>query len=102
MVEVRWTVQSLEDIENIAKYISKDSIRYAEVQVEDFFDSVILLEKFPKAGRIVPEVNDKDLRELIVGFYRIIYGILSENRIDILTVYHTSRKLGKEKIKTLK
>ena len=101
MVEVRWTTQAIEDIENVAEYIGRDSIRYAEVQVEDFFDSVFVLEEFPKTGRIVPEVNDKNLRELIVGFYRVIYRILDSKKIDILTVYHTSRLLTKKKLKSL-
>jgi toxin ParE1/3/4 len=102
MVEVRWTTQSLEDIDNIAAYIAKDSIRYAELQVEDFLESALRLQKFPKIGRIVPEVGDKNLRELIVGFYRIIYRIKAMNKIDILTVYHAKRLLTKRKIKKLK
>jgi plasmid stabilization system protein ParE len=43
MVEIRWTEQSLEDIDNIAQYIANDSLKYAEIQVQDFFDSVIHL-----------------------------------------------------------
>lgn len=37
MAEIRWTPQALEDIENIAKYIAKDSMKYAAIQVEDFY-----------------------------------------------------------------
>lgn len=66
MVEVRWTTQSIEDIKNIAEFIGKDSTRYAELQVEQFFESVSSLEEFPKAGRVVPEIGDQSLRELIV------------------------------------
>lgn len=102
MVEVNWTTQSLEDIDNIAEYIAKDSKRYAELQVTDFFDSAKNLEEFPKSGRVVPEVNDENTRELLVGFYRIIYRIKTPKKIDILTVYHTMRILTKKKIKTLK
>ena len=102
MVEVRWTEQSIEDIEHIAEYIAKDSIKYAEIQVEDFFEAVLSLNEFPKTGRIVPEVGDKDLRELIIGFYRIIYRIKTIDQIDVLTVYHTRRLLTRKKIRTLK
>jgi plasmid stabilization system protein ParE len=102
MAEVRWTTQSIEDINNIAEFIAKDSIRYAEIQVEEFFDSAVCLEEFPKTGRIVPEVGDNSLRELIVGFYRIIYRIKSTDKVDVLTVYHTKRILTKKKIKSLK
>ena len=102
MVEVNWTNQSLDDIDKIAEYIAKDSRRYAEIQVKDFFDSAKSLEEFPKSGRAVPEVNDENLRELLVGFYRIIYRIKKSNTIDVLTVYHTMRILTKKKIKALK
>jgi toxin ParE1/3/4 len=93
MVEVIWTIQSIEDIENIADYIAKDSEKYAQIQVQDFFEAAKILEEFPNAGRIVPELNDKEIREIIVGFYRIIYHILTKEKIEILTVYHSYRLL---------
>jgi addiction module RelE/StbE family toxin len=92
MVEVRWTDQALSDIENIAEFISKDSFKYAEIQVQRFFSKVDVLISHPHSGRIVPETNNKLIRELIQGNYRIIYKIISVNQIDILTV-HNSRKL---------
>ena len=37
MVEINWTTQSIEDINHIAEFISKDSEKYAKLQVERFF-----------------------------------------------------------------
>ena len=102
MAKINWTSHSLEDIETIAEYIAKDSIRYAELQVVEFLESVECLEGFPKTGRIVPEVGNNSIRELIVGFYRLIYRIKSDQQIDILTIYHTKRKLTKKEIKKLR
>lgn len=99
MVEVKWTNQSIDDINSIAEFISKDSIRYAYLQVENFFETSKILEQFPNVGRIVPEVGKENIRELILGSYRIIYIILSLHRIDILTVHHSYRML---KIKGIK
>jgi toxin ParE1/3/4 len=99
MVEVKWTNQSIEDINNIAEFIAKDSVKYARLQVNIFFDTCLILEQFPNAGRIVPEAGEENTRELIVGSYRIIYHIISPNRIDILTVHHSHRIL---KIKNIK
>ncbi len=48
--------------------------------------------KLPEIGRMVPEYNRKDIRELIFQNYRIIYK-LEENRILILTVIHGKRDL---------
>lgn len=93
MVEVRWTDQSLADIEHIAQFIAKDSIRYAGIQVQRFFSQVEILKAQPKVGRSVPEIGDKQIRELILGNYRIIYKVVSDNIVDILTVHHSRRLL---------
>lgn len=93
-VEVKWTLYSLEDIESIAEFISKDSFFYAQVQTERFFQRTAILETFPMAGRMVPEIGAEDIRELIEGNYRIIYRIINANRVDILTVHHSSRLLS--------
>jgi plasmid stabilization system protein ParE len=64
MVEVSWTDQAMEDIANIADFIAKDSEKFASIQIERFFKQAELIEKNPFAGRIVPEINDKFIREL--------------------------------------
>lgn len=102
MVEIRWTPQAIEDIENIAKYIAKDSIKYATIQVQEFFDAALVIEDFPHAGRIVPEVGNKNIRELIVGFYRLIYRIRNTNVIEVITVYHSYRLLKPKDLKRQK
>jgi addiction module RelE/StbE family toxin len=94
MVRINWTDQSLDDIENIAKFIAKDSQKYARIQVQRFFDNVETLRTLPESGRIVPEIGDEKIREIIQGNYRIIYRIVTNNSIDILTVHHSSRLLS--------
>lgn len=93
-VEVRWTVLAIEDIENIASFIAKDSKHYAILQVERFFQRVKSLEIHPQLGKPVPEIGSKSIRELIEGNYRIIYRIISARRIDVLTVHHQRRLLS--------
>jgi toxin ParE1/3/4 len=87
----------LDDINNIAEFISRDSLKYANIQVQFFFDSVEILGAHPKSGRIVPEIKDPSIREIIVGFYRIIYQIQSKTLINIITVHH-SKKLVRSKL----
>ena len=48
------------------------------------------LDKFPETGRMVPEIMNADIREIIVYSYRVIYDI-SENDIQILTIIHAKR-----------
>ena len=99
MAEIRWTPQAIEDIENIAKYIGNDSPKYAAIQVEEFFDAALILEDFPHSGRIVPELGNKNIRELIVGFYRLIYRIRNSNLVEVITVYHSNRLLKPKEFK---
>jgi plasmid stabilization system protein ParE len=51
------------------------------------------LEKFPRAGRKVPEFDDENLRELIAYSYRIIYRVEAAEVI-VAAVIHGKRDLG--------
>ena len=93
MVEIKWTNFAIDNLNDIGDYIEKDSFRYAEIVVNSLFDSTEILERYPLVGRVVPEFNDNNIRELIRYNYRIVYKILNESRIDILTVHHTARLL---------
>jgi toxin ParE1/3/4 len=71
MVKIIWTVRSLKDLEEIGEYISKDSPKYAKLTLEKLIETAKLIESSQLIGRVVPEVNQKDIRELITGNYRI-------------------------------
>ena len=93
-VEVIWQPQALENISDIADFISKESINYARIQIERFFERATILETFPLSGRIVPELGTEQLPELIIGSYRMIYYVVSDQRVEILTVHHSSMLLS--------
>jgi len=98
MVQVNWTFQAKEDLKAIADYISKDSKRYAKLQIVRLKKRTELLKTHIRAGKVVPEINQEDVRELIEGSYRIIYKVVSNNQIDILTIHHSARNLAQRKI----
>jgi plasmid stabilization system protein ParE len=54
------------------------------------FDRSEQIATFPRSGRIVPEYELDDVRQIIDGHYRIIY-LIKETSIEILAVIHTSR-----------
>ncbi|MFK7903675.1 MAG: type II toxin-antitoxin system RelE/ParE family toxin [Chitinophagales bacterium] len=85
--------KALEDIDEIAENISHYSSKYASQIVEEFFSKEPLLANFPRMGRVVPEMKNRDIRELIHKNYRIIYYIIDATHIDILTIHHSSRPL---------
>lgn len=98
MVRINWTIQSKNDLKDIADYISKDSKQYAKLQINRIRLRTQILKSQIYSGKIVPEIDHKNTRELIEGNYRIIYKIVNENRIDILTVHHSARDLNKRNI----
>jgi addiction module RelE/StbE family toxin len=100
MAKMKWTPQSLDDIESIANFIARDSDYYAQMFTTKVFEAVEHLEIFPESGRIVPELNRKEIREVIFGNYRIIYRIRGD-LVEILTVYHSARLLDISKIENL-
>ncbi|MBL6964739.1 MAG: type II toxin-antitoxin system RelE/ParE family toxin [Bacteroidetes bacterium] len=99
MVRINWTIQAKDDLNNIAEYISKDSKRYAKLQVIKLRNRTQILKTQLHSGKIVPEINIENIRELIEGRYRIIYKVVDKNQVDILTIHHTARDLKKRKIK---
>ena len=93
MAEIVWSPSSIKDINAIAEYISKDSLIAAKNMVELFFQKAEILSRFPHYGKQVPETKNSFLREILVGRYRIIYEVFSEDQVNILTVHHQSRLL---------
>jgi len=94
MAEIVWTESALNDLDVIGEYIAKDSVRYAELTVAKLFESPDILETHPLAGKMVPELQNEAIRQLIIGSYRIIYQVDDDFRIEILTVHRSSRLLG--------
>jgi toxin ParE1/3/4 len=94
MVKLIWTNQAIEDLGSIGDYIAESSEKYAKLTVKRLYDRTEILKTYPFAGRIVPEKNEENLRELIEGNYRIFYEVISKDQINILGVYHSARNLS--------
>jgi toxin ParE1/3/4 len=88
--EVRWTGQAVGDVQAIRRYIARDSPRYGRLVAKRRFEAASRLEAFPHSGRIVPELNRDEIREIIVGEYRIVYRLESE-AVTLLTIFRSSR-----------
>ncbi len=79
-------------MEAIWKFIANDSTPYADLVVARLLESVERLRHFPRSGRIVPELADPLLREIIEPPYRIVYRV-NDEAAEILTVFRASRLL---------
>lgn len=92
MTPVRWTPQAVDDLASIRAFIERDSPRYGRIVVQRLFEATERLESFPRSGRVVPELRREEMREIVLGDYRIVYRLDSETPI-ILTVFRSSRLL---------
>lgn len=92
MTAIVWSPQALKDLESIRGYIAQDSVRYAELVVARIVSSVERLRSFPESGRVVPELNRPEIREVIVRPYRVVYRI-RPSAVEIATVFRASRLL---------
>lgn len=90
--ELSWSPEAIEDVEQIAAYIERDSAWYAQAVVVRFFATAESLREFPERGRIVPELRAVSVRECFVYSYRLIYSV-SPGTVLILAVVHGHRLL---------
>ena len=95
MVRINWTFQAKEDLKVIAEYISNASKRYAKLQVIRLKNRTEILKTHIRISKIVSEINQENVRELIEGNYRITYKIVTSNQLDILTIHHSARDFTK-------
>ena len=75
MGEIKWTEKSSCNLQAIFDYIAKDSKVYATRFVKSLIASTKRLETMPRCGRIIPELEEQSLREIIFRNYRIAYRI---------------------------
>ena len=93
MAQIIWTEMAVEDLNNIAEYIAKDSEYYATDFVKRVIIEIEKLEHFPLLGRTVPEEDNDNLREIIYHNYRLVYK-LDDDKIFISIISHGSYDLS--------
>lgn len=80
------------DLRDIVRYISLDSPDRAVTFGFFLVSHTKSLSDFPKLGRIVPEFNLPELREIVVRSYRVIYRVdETKRRVDIVRFWHGAR-----------
>ena len=89
---LEWSVGAEDDLSQIYEFIARDSLRYAEVVVRALLDAPARLREYPLSGRVVPELQRDDVREVIWETYRVVYQVAPE-KVTILTVFRATRLL---------
>ncbi len=94
-MRVHWTNTAIGHLLAVYEYLASNSPLYARRIVERLVRRSEQVAEFPLAGRMVPEFEARDIREVIEGPYRIIYRATAE-RIDVLAVVHGTQMLPPE------
>ena len=92
---VIWSFPAKQDLKKIYDYIARDSKYYAEKVSQDILERSEKLNEFPEIGRIVPEIGEVNIREVIVYSYRLIYEI-SSDKIEVLALIHCKQDFSPE------
>lgn len=90
---VRWSDHAKADLKAIHDYIARDSTHYAKKVARELIDKADTLARLPRLGRVVPELNDANVREIPAYSYRILYEIAPDDDIVVLAVIHKRRDL---------
>lgn len=88
-MRVDWTEFALDRVDEIALRIAEDDRDAAVRWTVDLFNVVDRLAAFPESGRVVPELETQEIREIIYGAYRVFYHI--GPGVEVLSVQHGSR-----------
>ena len=92
------TPQSLDDLKETVTFIAKDNPERARTFGNELIDRALSVAAFPELGRVVPEIGEPAVREIIHGSYRIIYEIFpGQKTVYLLRFWHGAR--GEPEIK---
>ena len=97
-LKVFWTENAIQDLLGIKDFISQDSISRAEEWLIELYAAGENLAQFSNRGRIVPEFNQDNLRELLIENYRLVYRIKSSS-VEVITVFEGHRQLKAKDLK---
>ncbi len=91
-MNVHWTNTAVEHLLAIYERIAQDAPLYAQRMVDRLTKRSEQIATFPESGRMVPEYDAPDIREVIESPYRIIYRIKTD-QIDVLAVVYGAQLL---------
>lgn len=91
MTRVHWSGPAIRELEGALDFIARDNREAADRLGRKLHAVVGRLKAFPDSGRIVPELEDPSLREVIHAPFRVIYEH-RENVVQILAVVRSEQE----------
>ena len=98
-MKIVWSPLAIERAYDAAAYIAGDKPEAALRWLEGLFNVTDRLERFPESGRVVPELNRPDFREIIYrSAYRVVYRV-EKSQVSILTVRNFAQQFDYDELR---
>ncbi len=91
-MRVVWSERALARLQQLHDYIARDQPINARRVIQRLLDRETQLATHPRSGRLVPEYEDPEVRELIEPPYRVLYRVDADTVI-VLSVRHSAERL---------
>jgi plasmid stabilization system protein ParE len=90
VVSITWTHEAERWLREIHDYIARDNPPAAKRTVQGIQRKARLLAKSPRLGYRHEPIQDREVRIILYGRYRIAYLIKSDKEIDIVGIFHAA------------
>jgi toxin ParE1/3/4 len=94
-MKTTWTKRAELELQQIMNYIAQDDAVAAYDWCERLVRRADAAAQMKMSGRVVPELRREDIREVILGIYRIIYRV-TPSGIEVTTVIEGHMQLGRD------
>jgi toxin ParE1/3/4 len=85
---------SLQNLQEVYDYIKRNSLHYAKHETQLIRTAIKKLKVNPLLGKVFEKSDSEFTRELIYINYRIIYDIIEDKEILILSIHHHARLIS--------
>lgn len=92
-----WSNVALARLLEIRDSLAEKDPRAARKVLRLLVDRAEQLADFPHLGRVVPELPESELRELVERHYRIVYRV-RERAVEVVTVFEGYREFPKGEV----
>ena len=90
--KLTWSPAARDDLHDIVIFIARDNPERAMSFGYQLISETDRLQTFPRLGRLVPEYQNENLREIILRPYRLVYRSNDERKLcEIIRVWHSAR-----------
>lgn len=92
-MNIVFSKSALADLKNIQEYYLEQGVpNIGQKLVTTIIERIEVLKQHPDSGRIVPEIGDVSIRELIHNSFRIVY-LREVEMIKVIRIWRSERLL---------